>query len=349
MYKDEDEARLRISITLSDVTAVAPVHSPRSHREHVFGIFTPSKNYRFQAASEQEAEDWLEKIRNEARIDEEEEAILAETQPRAGGYREGVMSEGEDHVAAVTASELSDIGEADHDRSPSSLGVSRSLSVGRNLPAMQEYSGNEVTEFSDLSDTPATRHQRASRADLPKRSRSAREHNPSYLGPLSDPDKVICHGYLQCLRSKHGVRQWKKVWVVLRPVSLALYKDDRVRSSNYIPQYCSTNPFIQEYCAIKIVPMSQVINAAEIDPISKSKNFCLQVITEDRPIYRFSAPDEESLARWLGALKSIIVARKKALEMEKAQQQQQQQQQRHSQPPTTVLTPATPEFFQPLH
>ncbi|KAL1990855.1 hypothetical protein VTN49DRAFT_5858 [Thermomyces lanuginosus] len=331
VYKDEDEARLRISITLSDVTAVAPVHSPRSHREHVFGIFTPSKNYRFQAASEQEAEDWLEKIRNEARIDEEEEAILAETQPRAGGYREGVMSEGEDHVAAVTASELSDIGEADHDRSPSSLGVSRSLSVGRNLPAMQEYSGNEVTEFSDLSDTPATRHQRASRADLPKRSRSAREHNPSYLGPLSDPDKVICHGYLQCLRSKHGVRQWKKVWVVLRPVSLALYKDDR------------------EYCAIKIVPMSQVINAAEIDPISKSKNFCLQVITEDRPIYRFSAPDEESLARWLGALKSIIVARKKALEMEKAQQQQQQQQQRHSQPPTTVLTPATPEFFQPLH
>lgn len=93
--------------------------------------------------------------------------------------------------------------------------------------------------------------------------------------------------------------------------------------------------------------MSQVINAAEIDPISRSKNFCLQVITEDRPIYRFSAPDEESLARWLGALKSIIVARKKALEMEKAQQQQQQQ--RYSQPPRTVLTPATPEFFQPLH
>lgn len=63
--------------------------------------------------------------------------------------------------------------------------------------------------------------------------------------------------------------------------------------------------------------MSQVINAAEIDPVSRSKNFCLQIITEDRPIYRFCAPDEESLAKWLGALKSIIVGRKKAIEMEK--------------------------------
>lgn len=65
--------------------------------------------------------------------------------------------------------------------------------------------------------------------------------------------------------------------------------------------------------------MSQVINAAEIDPLSRSKNFCLQIITtEDIPTYRFCAPDEESLAKWLGALKSVVVARKKAIEMGKA-------------------------------
>ena len=59
--------------------------------------------------------------------------------------------------------------------------------------------------------------------------------------------------------------------------------------------------------------MSQAINAAEIDPISRSKQFCLQLITEDRP-YRFCAPDEEALANWIGAMKSIIVARRKVLE-----------------------------------
>jgi hypothetical protein len=59
--------------------------------------------------------------------------------------------------------------------------------------------------------------------------------------------------------------------------------------------------------------MSQVINAAEIDPISRSKSFCLQIIAEERS-YRFSAPNEETLARWLGALKSVVVTRKKAIE-----------------------------------
>lgn len=94
--------------------------------------------------------------------------------------------------------------------------------------------------------------------------------------------------------------------------------------------------------------MSQVINAAETDPISRSKNFCLQIITEDRPIYRLCAPDEESLARWLGALKSIIVGRKKAMEGRKVST--------GSQTATAAVPPvgapptiiATPEPFQPL-
>jgi hypothetical protein len=56
--------------------------------------------------------------------------------------------------------------------------------------------------------------------------------------------------------------------------------------------------------------MSQVIEAAEVDPLSRSKKFCLQIIAEDKS-YRLCAPDEESLANWLGSLKSILVARKK--------------------------------------
>jgi hypothetical protein len=73
---------------------------------------------------------------------------------------------------------------------------------------------------------------------------------------------------------------------------LAFYKDD------------------QEYSALKIISMSQVIDAAEVDPMSRSKRFCLQLIAVEKT-YRLCAPDEESLARWLGALKSIFVARKK--------------------------------------
>jgi hypothetical protein len=102
----------------------------------------------------------------------------------------------------------------------------------------------------------------------------------------------VCQGYLQGLRIKGTVRQWKRLWVVLRPKSLAFYKDE------------------QEYSALKIISMSQVIDAAEVDPMSRSKTFCLQIIAEEKT-YRLCAPDEESLARWLGALKSVIVFRKK--------------------------------------
>lgn len=61
---------------------------------------------------------------------------------------------------------------------------------------------------------------------------------------------------------------------------------------------------------MKILPMSQVIDAAEVDPMSRSKHYCLQIIAEEKS-FRLCTPDEESLAKWLGCLKSIIVARKK--------------------------------------
>lgn len=59
--------------------------------------------------------------------------------------------------------------------------------------------------------------------------------------------------------------------------------------------------------------MSQVIDAADADPSTNSKkpkNHCLQVIAEEKA-YRLCTPDEESLVKWLGGLKSIIIARKK--------------------------------------
>lgn len=62
--------------------------------------------------------------------------------------------------------------------------------------------------------------------------------------------------------------------------------------------------------------MDQVFDAAEIDPISRSKLYCLQVIAEEKS-YRLCADNEESLAKWLGSLKSVLVARKK-LESETA-------------------------------
>jgi hypothetical protein len=291
-YKDEETTRLRASITLSEVTAVAPVKATRSSRQHVFGVFTPSKNYRFEATSERDAEDWISRIRTETPMGEDEEAFLAlSKKPGPPAIQKQLIEDTTDH---------SDVDQTGRASSPE---LGRTASPGRRAQRIsftQEYSGNEITSYSELSDaTPPTGSGRLrSLPSINNLSRSAPEEQPLPLPrdtsrqSIRDPERVVCHGYLQGLRIKGTVRQWKRLWVVLRPKSLAFYKDE------------------QEYSALRVIPMSHIIDAAEVDPMSRSKKFCMQIIAEEKT-YRLCAPDEESLARWLGALKSILVARKK--------------------------------------
>jgi len=106
-----------------------------------------------------------------------------------------------------------------------------------------------------------------------------------------DPERVVWQGYLLYLKNKGGVRQWKDLWVVIRPRNFALYKND------------------SEYSPTLIIPLSSVINAVEIDPLSKTKRHCLQVITEEKS-YKFCAHNEEGLDKSLGAFKSLLAKRK---------------------------------------
>ena len=47
-------------------------------------------------------------------------------------------------------------------------------------------------------------------------------------GAELDEERVIWQGYLLCLKSKGGVRQWRRLWVVLRPKHMAFYKNEDV-------------------------------------------------------------------------------------------------------------------------
>jgi hypothetical protein len=169
-----------------------------------------------------------------------------------------------------------------------------------------EYSGNEV---SDLSDTDMGRSRGKSNVSIPEEPLAVKlptrpltgGRNASQLSGLnvehepepSDPERVVWQGHLLLLKSIRGVRQWKDLWVVVRPKSLALYKND------------------SEYSPVLIISLSSVINVVEIDPLSKSKNHCLQVITEEKS-YKFCAPSEDTLDKCLGAFKSLLAKRKDA-------------------------------------
>jgi hypothetical protein len=87
----------------------------------------------------------------------------------------------------------------------------------------------------------------------------------------------------------------------------SLLQKRRSKAPTLPPNSTTNKP--KEYAANLILPLSSIINAVEIDPISRSKAHCMQIIAEEKS-YRFCASSEDALAEWLGALKSQLARRK---------------------------------------
>lgn len=101
-----------------------------------------------------------------------------------------------------------------------------------------DYSGAEVGSFSSVSD--GARISQLSLGNPGLDSGAETEPIPGVVRNGSgfsghdtmDNSRVVWHGYLYCLKSKGGVKQWKKYWVVLRAVNLAFYKTEEVRRNH---------------------------------------------------------------------------------------------------------------------
>ncbi|KFA63521.1 hypothetical protein S40285_00385 [Stachybotrys chlorohalonatus IBT 40285] len=298
IYKNDKETKLRHQLYLSDLTAVAYLKDPKQKREHVFGLFSPSKNFHLQAPTQAEAREWVELIRKNARIEEEEEEMLLAspvTRPQPPPLTRG-PGPGLGQAERVLSS------------SPEQYDLSSSHSgfmafQGRRQSSYMEYSGqsgNELASHSDFSDNDVHRVQGVSLenlavqtpANLPQQPRTLSQTSVPAV-PEQDLDRVVWQGWLWFLRSKGGVRQWKHMWGVLRPRNFILYKDE------------------SEYTAQRILPLPSVVNVVDIDPLSKHKTHCLQVITEEKS-YRFCAPNEDALVRCIGAFKSLLAKRREA-------------------------------------
>ncbi|KFY52433.1 hypothetical protein V497_08522, partial [Pseudogymnoascus sp. VKM F-4516 (FW-969)] len=318
IYKDQDEAKLRHKILLSDLTAVAFLKDPKHKRHNVFGLFSPSRNYHLEALSKPDAEEWVDLIRREARIEEEEEEMfLASPSTNTTHNYAGLDAEMRKRTMRDAA--------LDPHRGSSSPEPSPARQKPIHPPPLDpmvvrrashfEYSGTEPASHSDLSDVethfnPSLRPKAAgaSRVSIPEigeptsapssaqqqqqqqqqrpiiGARNASQLSGLNFTPDSDPERVIWQGHLLYLKSKSGVRQWKDLWCVLRARTFALYKDEN------------------EYAPLLILELGSIINVVEIDPVSRTKRNCLQVITEERS-YRFCARSEEGLDLALGGFK----------------------------------------------
>ena len=195
----------------------------------------------------------MDLIRQGARIEEEEQAIF-------------MSSLGNENVRANMrpAIQAGDDGQWDQERlgssspEPSDFPPRPSTTRdGVRIPGIQtvdlDYSGNELGSQTDFSDSMPTnslgqsipeqislskvRTVPAPSTNLPLTAPTLRPTRPENIRTSSqnslthkdmDEERVIWHGFLLVLKSKGGVRQWKKLWVVLRPKNLAFYKTEEV-------------------------------------------------------------------------------------------------------------------------
>ncbi|KAF7955901.1 hypothetical protein EAE96_004822 [Botrytis aclada] len=328
IYKDQNEDKLRHKIHLSDLTAVAFLKDPKQKRRNVFGLFTPARNYHLEATTKGDAEQWVDLIRKEARIDEEEEEEMLLASPSGNvnstypGFDQSMAHEQlqrrseaqilHDERLGSSSPEPTEpiIPRANKKQNMSAMGG------GRRPSNTIEYSGNELVSDGEFSDTDLARVPGMSTLSLTLHNpppnpnlnpdlevkppattlplgRNTSQLSLSHPNPLPehDPERVVYQGYLLYLRSKNGIRSWKNLWVVLRPRSLSFYKND------------------SEYSPVMILPMENVINVVEIDPLSRTKRYCFQVIGEEKS-FKFCAGSEGALVNVLGACKSLLARRK---------------------------------------
>ncbi|KAI1306304.1 PH domain-containing protein [Xylaria venustula] len=311
IYKSEKESKLRNKLYLSDLSAVVSLKDPKQKRNHLFGLFSPAKNYHFEAPTAKDAQEWIDLVRQEARIEEEEEEMfLASPVVRRQSFAPASMLRSTDG----THDPLTPDQERYLSSSPEPVDrpISKSIRSGGRRLSHNDYSGlsaNEVASQSDLSDIDGQRGHGASIESftMPSTSVSGAQPGPRPNRPVmgdknasqmsglnaerGDPDRVVWQGWLWFLKGKRGMRQWKNCWAVLRPRNLILYKNE------------------SEYTASFILALPSIVNVVDIDPVSKTKVHCMQIITDEKS-YRFCAHDEESLVQCLGTFKSLLAKRK---------------------------------------
>ncbi|KAF2671823.1 PH-domain-containing protein [Microthyrium microscopicum] len=278
LYADKEHTALRHSISLTEITAVARRRKSKRPRPGLFTVFTPPRNFHFDARSEQEADEWVHQLRVSARIDEWESGLGTSEEEDAS---EDIIVPQPTSSKAISVPGSRKTSNAHQNSGPYGTSVASFSSISSIGAA--NFPGSSIS----LS-VPPTNNDSAPKALGPLRSASMTE---------MDQERILRSGKIYLIKRKGGVKKWKPVWAVLRPKGLAIYPNE------------------QEYSPLLILSFPSIINAVEIDSPSRNpkRQFCMQIITEERG-WRFCARDEDDLARWLGTFKSMFAKRRAAEE-----------------------------------
>ncbi|KAI7876323.1 PH-domain-containing protein [Lichtheimia hyalospora FSU 10163] len=291
MYKDSKEYKLLRIIDLHEIHSV--VHVTNNKYKYMFAISTPKRMFYLQADTQQEMNDWITTLE---RTKMEHMALDPDNDDATSSLVDQPFSHQRRRSSQGNTSSI------DHPPPPS-LPTSRRLSkqppphvAPVDIPKAVNYHHHDLSAYSPSRTyplSPISDHQAHSFATEGLASSEDDEEygwrdEMTHVHHEETRNRVLMEGYLLKLGRNKG---WRKRWFVLRTDTLSYYEDDK------------------EYAPHRIIPLTHIIDALEIEPISKNKRFCFKIIIHKRS-YVLCASSERELESWLNAL-SIAMRRAK--------------------------------------
>jgi hypothetical protein len=245
IYNDAEHTKIRHQISLSDITAVARRKDPKKPSDGFFTIYTPSRNFHFDARTQNEAGEWIERIRGAARIDEYET-----------GLETGLATSEDEGLETTTGAPGSSgmVGPSGPRNIPGAVGSAQARRQFSGSHGAQDQFGASVGSFSSISSLGAANFPgsslslslsppqgtTATNITTTDSNSQAQSHQGKWTGSTPsrqvsqaaaevDQERVLRDGWMYLLKSKGGVKKWKPVWTVLRARTLAIYPNEQVR------------------------------------------------------------------------------------------------------------------------
>lgn len=282
VYKDEREYEPVRVIPAEEIMSVALLDDLN------FAVFTSSINHHFKSDSKTDSESWVAQLKEVGKR-AAENVVDAQKRERAAS---------KPHVEIPI---VVDTCFSPHSQLHSYSNHPHSPHLDTANHSHTEYSGDDVfssqsewdEDKSPLSKSPIGEFSQFYDLKPPRISTNSppQSSGPSPTSPTPpSPSKssLIAEGPL--LRLKKRYNQWQRQYAVLTVDSLSFYKSQSSANQHKKP--------------IKTIPVDQLLDVVELDPLSKSKTFCMQLITPAKRI-RFSLDSEIELTKWLVAIKSI--------------------------------------------
>lgn len=299
-YKDEKEYELLRILDMNDVHTV--VEAKKKGKSNVFAITTYKRTYFIQANDKKEFVEWMDalnKIRNQVQADDDDEASQADSEEMASKQPRITTQKRPSRLAFQEPLKIKTL--------MTSPKVLEQPITGSPINADPSFSHAAVTFNTNPPSTPSSPsglNFSPERKDSSDPTASSEDDEGGYgvvhmngeiITEEGENNRTIHAGYLFKLSNRY--KTWRNRWFVLRTNSLSYYKNEK------------------EGEALRVIPLSVILDAIETDQVSKSKRHCFKLITSKRP-FIVCAPNEESEAAWLGALQMTLKKAKEKLKEE---------------------------------